>query len=117
MGAEKPSVIRYKINRCCIFGLAQAIGHDDRAAHHLFGVLGVHAQSQVDLDALIELGVFDFLQQRHGFLKRIIARLDLLGRGLILFSWLMCHNSSLVQTARPRSADLPLSVFGGHLRG
>jgi hypothetical protein len=112
MGAEKPSVIRYKINRCCIFGLAQAIGHDDRAAHHLFGVLGVHAQSQVDLDALIELGVFDFLQQRHGFLKRIIARLDLLGRG-----GSMCHNSSLVQTARPRSTDLPLSVFGGHLTG
>jgi hypothetical protein len=56
------------------------------------------------------------LQQRHGFLERIIARLDLFGRSLILFSWLMCHNSSLVLTARPRSADLPLSVFEGHLK-
>jgi hypothetical protein len=37
---------------------------DDRSADHLIGVLGIDAQSQVQLDSLVELGELDLLKKR-----------------------------------------------------
>ena len=41
--------------------LPETVRQDDRAAHHLIGVLRVDAQSQGHLDRLIELRVFHVL--------------------------------------------------------
>jgi hypothetical protein len=44
-------------------GLAEAVGQDDRAANHLVGVLGVDAQTEGQVDGLVELGELGFLQE------------------------------------------------------
>ena len=41
-------------------GLAEAVRQDDRAAHHLVGVLGIDAEPMGQLDGLVELGELDF---------------------------------------------------------
>ena len=75
-----------------------------RAADHLVGMLGIDAQAHVHFDGLVELGELDFLEKRNGLFELILARLDLLQRSLILFTWFACHISSLVQAVRPKGA-------------
>ena len=88
-------------------GLAQPVRHDHGAAHHLVGVLGVHAQAHVHFHGLVELGELDLLEQRNGLFERILAGFYLFPGGLILFTWLACHVSSLVQAVRPKRANEP----------
>ena len=58
------------------FRLAQTVRQDDRAAHHLVGMLGIDPQAQRDLDGLVEFCVLHFLQERNGVLQNIGALLD-----------------------------------------
>ena len=66
-------------------------------------MLGIDAETHVDFDGLVELGEFDFLEERNGLFELVLFGLDLLPRGLILFTWFMCHVSSLVQAVRSKS--------------
>src|SRR5260370_19749946 len=87
-------------------------------------MLRIDAQAQMHLYGFVELSKFDLLEKRNCLIEGIIARLYLLQRGLVLFSWFPCHISSLVQTAAlplaepafgrllPRRAHLPLSPCG-----
>lgn len=58
----------------------------DRAAHHLIGMLGIDAQPQRDLDRLVELCEFHFLQKWNRFLQRVRTRLNTLARLLNILS-------------------------------
>ena len=56
---------------------AQTVRQNHRAANHLVGVLGVHAQAQGHVHRLIELGELDLLQQDNCVLERVRTRLYL----------------------------------------
>ena len=71
---------------------AQTVGQHDGAADHLVGVLGIDSQAHVQLHGFVELGEFDFLNQRHGLLDRIRTALYLTGRGGVLLAWCAAHN-------------------------
>ena len=47
-----------------------------RAAHHLVGVFGIHAQTQRDLDRFIELGEFNLLQEGNRVLENVRTPFD-----------------------------------------
>jgi hypothetical protein len=47
------------------------VREDDRAAHHLIGVLRVDAQAQRYFDGLVEFRELDLLHERHRFFDRI----------------------------------------------
>ena len=51
--------------------LAETVREDDRAAHHLIGVLGIDAEPQRQLHGLVELRELDFLHERNRVLDRI----------------------------------------------
>jgi hypothetical protein len=54
------------------------------------------------LYGLVELGKFDFLDERNGLFQPIFLGFDLFPRGLILLTEFSCHVSSLVQAVRKK---------------
>src|SRR4029077_948167 len=82
-----------------LFRLPETVRQNDRSAHHLVGVLGIHTETHRNLDRLIEFCVFDFLQKRDRFLQRVrffSNRCPSLGDVLTWFS----HLSSPSPTAQ-----------------
>ena len=67
---------------------------DDSAADHLVGVARVDAQTQGQVDGLIKLCVFYFLQKRDGFLQGVGALFHLGARLLNRLAWLGHVSSS-----------------------
>src|ERR1035437_2775029 len=90
-----------------LFRLAEAFRHEDGAADHLVGVLGIDTETHVYFHGLVEFCVLDFLDERNGLFQEVILGFDLLLRGLILFTRLACHVSSLVQAVRSKRAYEP----------
>src|ERR1019366_786292 len=90
-----------------LFRLAEAIRHEDGAADHLVGVLGIDTETHMYFHGLVELCVLDFLDKRNGLFQEVILGFDLLLRGLILFTRFACHVSSLVQAVRSKRAYEP----------
>jgi len=82
------------------FGLAEPVGHDHRAAHHLVRVLGIDTQAHVYFDGFVELGVLDFLEKRNRLFELIFPGFYLFSGRLVLLTWFVCHFSSLVQAVR-----------------
>src|SRR5262249_35452397 len=74
--------------------LAEPVGHHDRAAYHLVGMLVVDTDAHAHLYGLIELGKLDFLEERNGFSQLVFLGFDLFLRRLILFSGFACHVTS-----------------------
>jgi uncharacterized protein YjbI with pentapeptide repeats len=56
---------------------------------------------------LVKFGELDFLEKNDGVLQCVRTRLDLFRCSLVLFTWFMCHQSSVVQTACLENTDLP----------
>jgi hypothetical protein len=56
---------------------AEAVGQDDRAAHHLVRVLRIHPQPHRDLHRLVELGELDLLDQGNRLLEQVRPVFDL----------------------------------------
>ena len=54
-----------------LLGFAEAVRQAHGAAHLLVGLLGVHAQADVQLDGLVELGGGALLDHRHGVVQRV----------------------------------------------
>ena len=85
--------------------LAQTVRKHHGPANHLVSVLGIDSQTHCDLDSLVELGVFNFLQQRHRILQRIrtfLHRLARLRDVLSCFShlsFLVCHRGPFFRAA------------------
>src|ERR1019366_3941274 len=90
-----------------LFRLAEAVRHEDGAADHLVGVLGIDAEAHMYFHGLVEFCVLDFLDKRNGLFQEVIPGFDLLLRGLILFTRFTCHVSSLVQAVRSIQAYEP----------
>src|ERR1035438_8741710 len=90
-----------------LFRLAETVRHEDGAADHLVGVLGIDIETHVYFHRLVEFCVLDFLDERNGLFQEVILGFDLLLRGLILFTRFACHVSSLVQAVRSKQAYEP----------
>jgi hypothetical protein len=80
--------------------LAEPVGQNDCAAHHLVGMLGIDAEPHRDFYGLVELGVFDFLQERDCILQSVRPGFDRSSRlGNVLSSFPHCflvsHRGSL----------------------
>jgi hypothetical protein len=59
---------------------------NDRPAHHLIRVLGVDSQAHRDLNGLVELCVFHFLQKWNSILQSVRARFNRFARLLDILS-------------------------------
>src|ERR1700676_3174014 len=59
---------------------------DHGAANHLVGMLGINSQAHRQVDGLVELGILNFLQERHRILKRVRTNFDRGARLLDIFS-------------------------------
>ena len=86
--------------------LAETVRQHDGAAHHLVGVLRIDAETGRQLDGLIELCEFDFLEQGNCILDRQRMLRNLLLGGFELLTQLL---PPVVQTGRLHRA-LPLSL-------
>ena len=69
--------------------LAQSVRQHDRAADHLIGVLRIDAETGRQLHGLIELRVFDLLEQGNRVLNRQRMRRNLLLGGFELLAHLL----------------------------
>ena len=78
---------------------------NDRAAHHLVGVLGIDSQPHRDLDGLVKLGILHFLQKRNRVLQNIRALLDCCVRLGDVLSFFLSFDFSLSPTARQLRSD------------
>ena len=77
-------------NREHLLALAEAVGQDDRAAHHLVRVLRIDAQPHRQLHRLVELGELHLLQQRNRLLDRVLTVFDLRRSGREFLA-VLCH--------------------------
>ena len=81
-------------------GLAKAVRKDDRAAHHLIGVLGIDAQTKRQFHGLVEFRVFDLLHERDRVFDRIRSIGDDLRTGGCVFLAVCSHlTTSVVQSS------------------
>ena len=71
--------------------LAESVGQHDRAAHHLVGVFGIDAQTHMQFHGLVKLGKLNFLNEFHGFVKRVRTSLNLRSRSGKLLTCLLTH--------------------------
>src|SRR5256885_1467413 len=87
---------------------------DHRAAHHLVGMLGVHAQIDGQLHGFIELGVMRFLDQLGRVRELVRMRFHFLARVLDVLARFLCHRQPLPfnypTTSRPMFRAVPITV-------
>ena len=89
--------------------LAQAVRQDDRAAHHLIGVLRIDAEANRQRDGLVELGELDLLDERQRFVQRVRPVFDLLSRRRVFLAVFSHIVSSVVLSALRASHSLRCS--------
>ena len=81
-------------------GFAGAVGQNDGAANLLIGVTGINAQTDGDLDGLVELGLGGLLYQRNGLFGIIqLGTIDQLDAVAIFLSGLHVNILPVVQSA------------------
>ena len=88
--------------------LAQSVRQHDRAADHLIGVLRIDAETGRQLHGLIELRVFDLLEQGNRVLNRQRMRRNLLLGGFELLAQI---NSPCGPSESETSPTLPLLLL------
>ena len=77
-------------NRQHALALAEPVGQDDRAAHHLVRMLRIDAEPQGHFHRLVELGELHLLNQGNRLLDGVLPVLDLRG-GRREFLAVFCH--------------------------
>ena len=66
--------------------LAKPVGKHHSSAHHLIGVLGIHAKINGEFNSFVELGVVRLLDQLRRIGELVGTRFHLLTRGLHVFA-------------------------------
>ena len=66
--------------------LAKSVGKHHGSAHHLIGVLGIHAKIDGEFNGFVELGVVRLLDQLRRIGELVGTRFHLLARGLHVFA-------------------------------
>src|SRR6185437_13363831 len=83
-------------------GAAGAVRQEERAAQLLVGMADVHAETQVHLDGLVELGRLERLQRSHGVERRIGAlAVDRGAGGRVLLARHQAPTSTPIERALP----------------
>ena len=97
--------------------LPGAVRQHDRAAHHLIGVLGIHAQADREVDRLVELGELGLLHQGARLLDAVLARWSTTARRPSRVSWRFSAFASLFRlSCLPPSLRRPSRSGGVQLR-
>jgi curli biogenesis system outer membrane secretion channel CsgG len=76
-----------------------------RPAHHLVGVLGVDAQTDIQVDGLVELGVLGFFDEWDCIDQGVGPPLHQRARLHHILGQLLCHSSLVSHRGRPAAAQ------------
>ena len=92
-----------------LLALAGAVRQHDGAAHHLVGVPGVDAETERDLDRLVELGVVHVAHQLHR-LAELVAALLHLRLGLMVLLRMSHRPPPYATTSMPMLRAVPSMI-------